>query len=178
MVHAEHSADHHGHHVTPFKTLMTVFAALIGLTIFTVLTAQMNLGPLNVPLALAIAIAKATLVVMFFMALKYDRPVNSLVFVIGIVFVMIFLVFTWFDTGFRGDLGNVDSRTIQDRMYEEEQLRARDPGIRGAVAAPIDTAGTEAASTTPQDADGPENAGTQAASDSPVDEGASDPEAD
>ena len=139
MVHAESSADHHGHHIVPFKTLLTIFLALVGLTIFTVLTAQLDLGVLNVPLALAIAISKAALVVMFFMALKYDRPVNTLVFSIGIVFVLIFLTFTWFDTGFRGDLGNVDSMTIQDRAYLEEQLRAREPGVGGAAAAPADT---------------------------------------
>ena len=138
MVHAQHSAEQHGHHIVPLKTLLTVFGGLITLTVITVLTAQIDLGSLNVPLALAIAITKATLVVMFFMALKYDRPVNTLVFSIGILFVLIFLTFTWFDTGFRGDLGNVDSMTIQDRTYMEEQLRARDPGAAGAAAG-VDT---------------------------------------
>ncbi len=128
MVHSKSSAEHHGHHIIPFKTLLTVFLALIGLTVVTVLAAQIHLGPLNVPIALAIAIAKAACVVSVFMGLRYDRPVNALVFAMGIVFVLIFLTFTWFDTGFRGDLGNVDHMTIQERTYAEEQLRAREPG--------------------------------------------------
>lgn len=128
MVHAEHVADHHGHHIVPLKTLLTIFATLVGLTILTVLTAQLDLGILNVPLALTIAIGKASLVVMFFMALKYDRPVNTLVFVTGLIFVLVFLVFTWFDIGFRGDVGNVDTMTISDRARQEELLRAREPG--------------------------------------------------
>jgi cytochrome c oxidase subunit 4 len=139
MVHAQQSAEHHGHHIVPLKTLLTVFGGLIALTIVTVITSQIHLGPLNVPLALAIAITKATLVVLFFMALKYDRPVNTLVFMIGIIFVLVFLTFTWFDTGFRGDLGNVDSQTIQERTREEEALLERQARLQGMGGTAVDS---------------------------------------
>ena len=154
MVHSKSSAEHHGHHIIPFKTLLTVFLALIGLTVVTVLVAQIHLGPLNVPIALAIAIAKAACVVSVFMGLRYDRPVNALVFAMGIVFVLIFLTFTWFDTGFRGDLGNVDHMTIQERTYAEEQLRAREPGpAAGTVPTDTTAAADTSGSTTGAGAD-------------------------
>ena len=154
MAHSEQSAAHHGHHIIPFKTLAGIFGALVVLTVVTVLAAQVDLGPANVPLALAIALSKATLVAMFFMALKYDRPINTLVLSMGIIFVVVFLVFTWFDTGFRGDLGNVDSMTIQERAYQDELLRARDPGTGMAAAADTATAADTTAAANDADTTG------------------------
>lgn len=113
-----------GHHVLPKDTLLKVFGALIVLTIITVAVAYVPLGPLNVPIAIAIASAKATLVVLFFMALKYDNPVNGLTFTIGIIMVVVFIVFTMIDTAFRGDLGNVDAQTMD--QIEREQKEAQD----------------------------------------------------
>ena len=120
MAHAEH-------HITPKKTLIQVFAALIVLTIVTVLTAQVDLGMFNVPLALLIAGTKATLVVLIFMALKYDNRVNTLVFLVGTLFVIVFLAFTLFDTLYRGDLSNTTEGTIQDQQRQEEALQEREP---------------------------------------------------
>jgi len=116
-------ADDH-HHVLPKDTLLKVFGGLILLTILTVAVAYVPLGPLNVPVAIAIAAAKATLVVLFFMALKYDNPVNALTFTIGIIMVVVFITFTLFDTAFRGDLGNVTPQTVQE--IEREQKEAQE----------------------------------------------------
>ena len=132
-------SSQHGHHVTPKRILYRVFGALVFLTILTALTAEyVDLGSLNVPLALAIAGAKAGLVVMFFMALKYDNKVNTLVFMFGGVFAIVFLTFTLFDTAFRGDLGNVGSETISDIERRESLLREGE----GAPAADTSAAGT------------------------------------
>lgn len=122
-----HSDGHADHHIIPFKTLASVFGALIVLTVLTVAVAQVDLGPLNIPVAIGIAVSKAALVVMFFMALKYDKPVNSMVFTVGTVFVVVFLVFTLFDTAFRGDIGNVGAQTIEEEEAELERLREREP---------------------------------------------------
>lgn len=130
---------HGHHHIIPQKTLLKVFGALVFLTILTVLTAEfVDIGPLNVPLALAIAATKATLVVSVFMALKYDKRVNVLVFVVGTLFVGVFLVFTLFDTLWRGDLGNVGEMTIEDEVRVEEQLRAREPSAEQLRVTPSD----------------------------------------
>ncbi len=121
------------------RTLVGVFSGLIVLTILTVVTSRIDLGILNVPLALTIAIGKASLVVLFFMALKWDNRVNGIVLLLGVLFVSIFLIFTLFDTAFRGDLSNVDDTTIMD--MEREMTggdAAADHSEDGSAAAPAD----------------------------------------
>lgn len=123
---------HHGHHITPVSTLVKVIAALAILTILTVAVSRVDLGPLHVPMALFIAGVKAMLVVTFFMALKWDNRVNALVLTIGVIFVVVFTVFTLFDTAFRGDLSNVDAMTIADEQRAEARLTGQPlPGAHG-----------------------------------------------
>ncbi|NNE47048.1 MAG: oxidase [Rhodothermales bacterium] len=129
-------AGSHDHHITAYRTLLATFIALVILTVVTVVTSQIDLGAFNVPLALSIAVGKASLVVAFFMGLKYDNKVNLLVLLVGIMMVMVFIIFTLLDTAFRGDLGNVDSQTIEERNLQEEVLRAQEPE---AVPAPTAT---------------------------------------
>ena len=119
---------HAQHHITTRKTLIQVFVVLVLLTITTVVTSQMDLGAYNVPLALFIALIKASFVVLIFMALRHDNRVNAVVFSVGVVFVVLFLVFTLFDTAFRGDLPSTVEGTIMEEEVENEALRERDPG--------------------------------------------------
>ena len=127
-----HAAEHHDHHIVPFKLLWTVFGALVALTIITVLTAKfVDLGPLNFPLAMVIALTKATLVISFFMALKWDNRVNLLVLTLGCIFVVVFLTFTLFDTMYRGDIGNVGKQTIMEEQRAEEELMQRERILNG-----------------------------------------------
>jgi cytochrome c oxidase subunit 4 len=93
-----HSAHSDLGHVVPVWLLAAVFAALIALTGLTVMAAQIDLGNLNLYLALAIAAIKASLVVMFFMHLYWDRPFNSMVFVGCLLFVTLFIGFTLTDS--------------------------------------------------------------------------------
>lgn len=79
---ASHSA--HGHdtitedgashnpadHIPSLMTYGIVFGALMVLLILTIVAASWSLGPLNIVVALAIAIIKATLVVLYFMNVK------------------------------------------------------------------------------------------------------------
>ena len=109
MAHAE---EHH-HHITPKRTLFIVFGVLVVLTIFTAVTAQIDLGGFNVPLALAIAFTKAGLVLAIFMGLKYDNRVNTLIFFVGVVFVGVFLLITLLDTAFRGALGIMEEGVVE-----------------------------------------------------------------
>ena len=109
MAHAE---EHH-HHITPKKTLFIVFGVLVVLTVLTAVTAQIDLGGYNVPLALAIAFTKAALVLAIFMALKYDNRVNTLVFFVGAIFVGVFLLITLMDTAMRGSLGLMEAGVIE-----------------------------------------------------------------
>jgi cytochrome c oxidase subunit 4 len=119
----------HEHHITPAKTLVAVFAGLIFLTVLTVVTAAQDLGAWNIPVALTIAVGKALLVILFFMALKYDNQVNTLVLSIGIIMVVVFISFTLLDTAFRGDADNMQPETVSEIERRDAALEARDPGV-------------------------------------------------
>jgi len=119
---------HEGHHITPTKTLFRVFIALVVLTILTVLTSRMDTGVFHVPLALTIAIVKGSLVVLIFMGLRWDNRMNAVVLSVGAAFVLIFLVFTLFDTAFRGDLPSTTKGTIMEEERQNELLKEIDPG--------------------------------------------------
>ncbi len=138
-------SSQHGHHVIPKKTLYKVFGVLVMLTLVTGLTAEyVELGALNVPLAIAIAASKAVLVATFFMALKYDNKVNTLVVMLGLVFVGVFLIFTLLDTAFRGDLGNVGSERISDVERLESTLREQASDLESRSGAPDPAPDTDA----------------------------------
>ena len=93
------SPQHHGvGHIVPVKTLAAVGTALLVLTVVTVWAASLDFGKLNVWIALAIATVKASLVVAFFMHLKYDRPFNTIVFVVSVSLVALFISFSLTDT--------------------------------------------------------------------------------
>ena len=61
-------------HVVPVRLYLTIVGCLFCLTVITVLAAFVELGVLNTPLALGIALLKATLVVLFFMHVRYNTP--------------------------------------------------------------------------------------------------------
>lgn len=65
-------------HVSPKSTYYAIFGALMVLTAVTVGVAFVNLGSANFPVAIAIAITKATLVILFFMHAKYSSQLTKL----------------------------------------------------------------------------------------------------
>jgi len=81
------------------KIYVGVLAALLVLTVVTVIAAGINFGSpsVNVVVALAIATAKASLVALFFMHLLYDSRLNALIFLLGAVMLAIFLIFILLD---------------------------------------------------------------------------------
>ena len=86
-------------HILPKRVYYTIFAILLFCTYLTVQIAFFDLGPLNTVAALAIACFKATLVILFFMHLKYDRLFHSVVFVSALLAATLFVGFTLMDTG-------------------------------------------------------------------------------
>ena len=72
-------------HVIPTRVYYTIFTILMVCTGLTVWIAFLDLGPLNAIAALAIAVFKATLVVLFFMHVKYSTKLTWAV-VLGSVF--------------------------------------------------------------------------------------------
>ena len=70
---------------------VTIVGCLFFLTMITVLAAFVELGILNTPLALGIALLKATLVVLFFMHVRYNTPLMWVFAAAGFFMVLIFL---------------------------------------------------------------------------------------
>ncbi|HEY5938877.1 MAG TPA: cytochrome C oxidase subunit IV family protein [Kofleriaceae bacterium] len=101
MATAEHHDDHHGiSHVASIKVLVGTGGTLLLLTLVTVAATRIDLGPsLNLALAMVIAVIKATLVVLFFMHLKYDKLFHTVVFVSAILAASLFVGFTLMDSG-------------------------------------------------------------------------------
>ena len=96
-------------HIVPLKVYFAIFAALMVLTASTVWAAFVDLGALNTFVALGIAIIKATLVILFFMHVKYSSKLTWLVVASGFVFLAILLAFTMSDIVSRGWLGTPGS---------------------------------------------------------------------
>lgn len=84
-------------HVSPVSSYVKVFGALLVLTALTYGVSYMDLGNASLPVAMIVAFAKASLVCMYFMHLKYDDRYNVFVFISTILFVGIFFTFTIFD---------------------------------------------------------------------------------
>lgn len=94
------AAHAHEHPITSPKTYALVLVGLLIMTIVTVGAAYIDFGPWNTVVAIAIATVKASLVALFFMQLRYDR-FNSIIFVGGLLFLAIFLIWTLFDLSTR-----------------------------------------------------------------------------
>ena len=65
-------------HISPKSTYYAIFGALMALTALTVYVAFQHLGWLNFPVAISIALIKASLVVLFFMHVKYSSKLTKL----------------------------------------------------------------------------------------------------
>jgi len=88
--------DGHGHdglaHLTPASLLFKVWGALMVFTFLTVGVSYLDFGgQTNLVVAMLIATAKASLVVVFFMHLRWDRRFHALTFLSGLLFVILFI---------------------------------------------------------------------------------------
>jgi cytochrome c oxidase subunit IV len=79
-------------HVVPVSLYVGIWAALMALTLTTVLVSFAELGPFNIVAALVIATIKGSLVVLFFMHLRYS-PKLTMVAVIAALF-WLFIMFS------------------------------------------------------------------------------------
>lgn len=115
-VHSVESTHEAGHpHVMPMSVLVATFSALIILTIVTVSASKLEIGAAEIWVAMGIATVKAVLVALYFMHLRYDKPLNGLLILFSLVFAAIFV-----------GLALVDSQAYQPEInaYEVQQTRA------------------------------------------------------
>jgi cytochrome c oxidase subunit 4 len=94
--------DHNAEHVPSRKIYFIVFAALLILTGATVAVAKVDLGVLNDVVALAIAVTKALLVLLFFMHVRYSTRLTVLTAVGGFLWLAILIGITLTDYAGRG----------------------------------------------------------------------------
>ena len=73
-------------HVSSLKLYIGIWLALLAGTLLTVIAAGIDLGPFNAVVALTIATIKATLVVLFFMHVKYAHEKLTKVVIISALF--------------------------------------------------------------------------------------------
>jgi cytochrome c oxidase subunit 4 len=109
---ASYSHGHHGHTIVPMRILLVILGTLLFFTFLTVGAAQIEIWIastfdivipqwVNVTVALSIAAVKSILVVMYFMQLRYDNPLNSIVAIFTVMTVLFFLMFVMIDLGSR-----------------------------------------------------------------------------
>lgn len=139
---AAYSKSHHGHTIVPMRLLVVVLGTLMFFTLLTVGAAQLEVWIahrfdivipqwVNVLVALSIAAVKTTIVAMYFMQLRYDNPLNSLVLFFTFMALLSFLGFTMLDLGSR--------KVIYD--YKGERIEAavgtvgntKDARVRGGI---------------------------------------------
>ena len=84
-------------HIVSPRIYLGIILTLLALTGLTIWVATVDLGPLNVVLALVIATLKAALVVLYFMHARYSPGRTKLVIVAGLFWLAILLVMTLAD---------------------------------------------------------------------------------
>jgi cytochrome c oxidase subunit 4 len=141
-----HAMDHHhGHpddgrvhaHISSVGFYVFILLTLMSLTVLTVAVSYIHLGKLNLAVAIIIATTKASLVILFFMHLKYDNKFNSMVLLVSLLFIGVFFAYTLNDTDRRAEI-DVDqgSRFLQTTGEEapggmEKKKEAEHEGAAG-----------------------------------------------
>jgi cytochrome c oxidase subunit 4 len=113
--HANTHSHGHGHTIIPMRTLVVVLSLLLFFTLLTVAAAnaeqffatafQITIPQwVNVAVALSIAAVKSIIVAAYFMQLRYDNPLNTMIAVFTVLVFTFFLGFIMVDLGSRNAL--------------------------------------------------------------------------
>lgn len=95
----------HTHHIASVGLYLTIFAALMVLTLMTVGVTYVDLGQANLFVALGIAVFKASLVILYFMHVRWSPKLVQVTILTSLVFVGILAAFSFADFLTRGMLG-------------------------------------------------------------------------
>ncbi len=111
--HHHHGGPDHVPHITPLATYFKTYGALIFLTVLTVSVSYVNLGSsVNLGIALLIATIKASVVAALFMHLASDHKFHSVILISSVVFLLVFVTFTMFDTEYRNRVNAEDGQKV------------------------------------------------------------------
>jgi cytochrome c oxidase subunit IV len=93
---------HHAHTIVSPKVYAAVFALLLCFTALTVFASYLELGSFNTVVALGIAIIKGTLVILFFMHIRYSSRLTKLTISSGFFLLIVLFTLTLTDYISRG----------------------------------------------------------------------------
>ena len=128
--HASSNQDPHGEFHVSMATYNMVFLALMVGLIVTVWAAFINLGPLNMPVAMLIATIKAALVVLYFMHVKFASRLTKVFVAASFLWLVILFVMTFMDYHTRHWLSNSkgwnDNPVMSDYDKGTEHLHQKD----------------------------------------------------
>jgi cytochrome c oxidase subunit IV len=88
-------------HIVGTKTFVFVWIALLCLTALTIKAAQMQMGEWSMVANIAIASAKTSLVLWFFMHLKYEKRLFKLLLFVPLLTISAIIGLTFFDIWYR-----------------------------------------------------------------------------
>lgn len=94
-------SNDNGHHVVKYRTYFFLLLGLLTLTGLSILVTSVELGPWAVAAALIFASVKATIILLYFMHLKFDKPVFAILASIVIFLIFSVIVGTLMDYIFR-----------------------------------------------------------------------------
>ncbi len=136
--HGGHGHEEHGAypwvHITPLPTLITVWVILMVLTFITVAATWVDLGPLNIWIAMFIAFVKGTLVVLYFMHMKQNKPFIAYSFTFSLAFVAFFLAMVMLDS--KAYNPQVEQRRLDDPEQTTVKPFEAPPPVNPSPAAP------------------------------------------
>ena len=100
-------SDHakHEQHIVPVPIYLGVFITLIVMTWVTAYVSTIDLGRWNIFVALAIAMFKASLVILFFMHVKYSSKLTKMIVGAGFFWLILLLFITMADIWTRSWMG-------------------------------------------------------------------------
>jgi len=84
------------------RTLFIVCGSLLVLTLFTIGASLLNLGIFHTPVALGIAAAKAILILLYFMHIRYSSGLTRIVIFVGLLWLALLIGGTMDDVLTRG----------------------------------------------------------------------------
>jgi cytochrome c oxidase subunit 4 len=93
--------DEHAHPAVPYRLYVNVWLGLVALTAVTVTAAYANLGHMAVFTAVLIAGVKVTLVLLYFMHLRFERRLYTYMILSVIATYVVFVILTFADYSFR-----------------------------------------------------------------------------
>ena len=91
----------HTHEPVPYRTFILIWVALLLLTAITVAVSRIDLGALNIWVALGVASVKSSLVIFVFMHLRQESKLFKIGLLVMLSILAIFIGLTFFDVLYR-----------------------------------------------------------------------------